>query len=306
MGCFFVSKIRNITEHTNLISEYEGIFRCPVCMNQMRMVHRKSLLCTKGHCFDLSKHGYINLLTRASNTKYSKQMFKSRRAICKGGFFEPLIEIISKKIMTETSKKRINILDAGCGEGSHLSSIQEKISQDTALNPLGVGIDISKEGISLASREYPNAIWCVTDLAHCPFAGEQFDFILNILSPSNYSEFTRMITDDGMVIKVIPNRDYLKELREAFYNETNRQEYSNDKTLALFKSHFQLVDVEQVRYRFALDHTPIESLLQMTPLSWGSTEEGLQKILQMDVPEITIDLTILFGKKNRTTGLTNI
>ncbi|WP_366919703.1 methyltransferase domain-containing protein [Brevibacillus laterosporus] len=208
-------------------------------------------------------------------------------------------EIISERIMTETKKERITILDAGCGEGSHLSSIQGKISKHHTCKALGVGVDISKEGISLASREYPNAVWCVTDIAHCPFASEQFDYILNILSPSNYSEFIRMMADDGMVIKVIPNRDYLKELREAFYKEPNKQRYSNDNTLALFKSHFQLVDVKQVRYRFALDHTSIEALLQMTPLSWGATEEGIKAFLQTDVLEITIDLTILFGKKHR-------
>ncbi|WP_426444318.1 hypothetical protein [Brevibacillus laterosporus] len=138
-----------------------------------------------------------------------------------------------------------------------------------------------------------------TDIAHCPFDSERFDYILNILSPSNYSEFMRMMADDGMVIKVIPNRDYLKELREAFYKEPNRQEYSNDNTLALFKSHFQLADVKRVRYCFALDHTSIEALLQMTPLSWGATGEEIEAFLQMNVLEITIDLTILFGKRPR-------
>ncbi|MCR8987121.1 methyltransferase domain-containing protein [Brevibacillus laterosporus] len=294
-----MSKTKSSRECINLILESEDIFRCPVCKNQMHMVNRKSLLCIKGHNFDLSGHGYINLLTRASSTKYSKQMFTSRRTICKGGFFDPLNEIISERIMTETKKERISILDAGCGEGSHLSSIQEKISKNHTCKVLGVGVDISKEGISLASREYPNAVWCVTDIAHCPFASERFDYILNILSPSNYSEFMRMMADDGMVIKVIPNRDYLKELREAFYKEPNRQEYSNDNTLALFKSHFQLADVKRVRYCFALDHTSIEALLQMTPLSWGATGEEIEAFLQMNVLEITIDLTILFGKKPR-------
>jgi 23S rRNA (guanine745-N1)-methyltransferase len=35
----------------------------------------------------------------------------------------------------------------------------------------------------------------------------------------------------------------------------------------------------------------------MTPLSWGITEERLQKVQEMNLKEITIDLTILFGKK---------
>jgi 23S rRNA (guanine745-N1)-methyltransferase len=34
----------------------------------------------------------------------------------------------------------------------------------------------------------------------------------------------------------------------------------------------------------------------MTPLSWGATEERLQKMLDMDSAEITVELTILIGK----------
>jgi 23S rRNA (guanine745-N1)-methyltransferase len=162
---------------------------------------------------------------------------------------------------------------------------------------LAIGVDISKEGINSAAMDYPNAIWCVSDIANCPFANNQFNFILNILSPANYSEFQRMISDDGMVIKVIPESDYLKELRDILYEGTNKQDYSNDNTLDVFRGNFVLTDVERVRYSFSLDKTLIEPLLHMTPLSWGTTEERLQKVQEMNLKEVTVDLTILFGKK---------
>jgi 23S rRNA (guanine745-N1)-methyltransferase len=128
---------------------------------------------------------------------------------------------------------------------------------------LAIGVDISKEGINSAAMDYPNAIWCVSDIANCPFANNQFNFILNILSPANYSEFQRMISDDGMVIKVIPESDYLKELRDILYEGTNKQDYSNDNTLDVFRGNFVLTDVERVRYSFPLNKTLIEPLLHV-------------------------------------------
>ncbi len=236
------------------------------------------------------------MLSHAIQTKYDRQMFESRRIICRSGFFKPLNTRISEIIIRELKfqSEQIKIFDAGCGEGSHLSKIQEIISQNTEKDLLGVGLDISKEGIWMASREYPNTIWCVGDLAKSPLASQQFDFILNILTPANYVEFKRMISPNGCVIKVLPERDYLQELRNVFY--TDKQAYSNDNTLELFRSNFKLIEVERLKYIVPLAPTLIGPLLQMTPLSWGTTKDCLQKALEMNLREITIDLTILAGK----------
>lgn len=93
----------------------------------------------------------------------------------------------------------------------------------------------------------------------------QFHFILNMLSPANYSEFQRLIADDGMVIKVIPERDYLIELRNIFYEGSQKQVYSNEHTQEQFYNHFEIADVTNVRYQVVLDDTLIEPLLRMTP-----------------------------------------
>lgn len=79
--------------------KYEGLFRCPLCSGQMKLVHLKSLICTNHHCFDFSRQGYVNFLTRALRTKYDRQMFESRRIICRSGFFEPLNIKISEIII---------------------------------------------------------------------------------------------------------------------------------------------------------------------------------------------------------------
>ncbi|MCH5584259.1 methyltransferase domain-containing protein [Shimazuella sp. AN120528] len=218
--------------------------------------------------------------------------------IWKSGFFEPLIEEICVRIKSGPTSKneRMYILDAGCGEGSSLSSLREKISAPTTNDFLGIGMDISREGIDLASQDNTNLIWCIGDIANSPFEANQFHFILNILSPSNYAEFKRILTDDGRVIKVIPEKNYLHELRNLFYEHTDKQIYSNQKSLERFRDHFKLLDVKRIQYRITLNSTLIKPLIQMTPLSWRATDMQLQQLLDANSKTITVDLAILLGK----------
>lgn len=50
-----------------------------------------------------------------------------------------------------------------------------------------------------------------------PFASNHFSDVINILSPSNYQEFKRVLKPQGQIIKVMPNANYLQELRHLVY-----------------------------------------------------------------------------------------
>ncbi|WP_189023636.1 methyltransferase domain-containing protein [Paenibacillus albidus] len=264
----------------------------------MEVAKFQSFICSRGHCYDLSKYGTLNFSRREVKTKYDKRLFAARRAICQSGFYDPLYEIIGQRIAASGSGRPqgVRLLDAGCGEGSHLTAILDNIAGSTQTEPLGVGIDLSKEGIISAARAYRNSIWCVADLARCPFADKGFDFILNILSPSNYSEFHRMLSREGEVIKVIPGRDYLGELREQIRKPLNTQAYSNKRTLERFKDHFANMDVEHLRYSLPVSSSLLDSLLNMTPLLWGVEEEQVERIRVKGLQQITVDLTLLCGR----------
>lgn len=278
-----------------IMEKYQEIFRCPLCKKPMQVIHSQSLVCSNQHCFDIAKHGYINLLSRGISTKYDKKIFEYRRLISKAGLFNPLYAAVSQIIMNQHSSiEPISILDAGCGEGSHLNNIQIEINREKPKALLAVGIDISKEGISFATAGYSNAIWCVADIANCPFSSQKFKFILSILSPANYSEFQRL-SDNGLVIKVVPDRDYLKELREILYKGSDKQSYSNSLTISHFNKQFNLLDVESIRYQVNLSDQLIEPLLGMTPLSWGTSEERIEKVLQLNLKQVTMDFKILIG-----------
>lgn len=280
------------------VGQFQSIFACPVCSSHMKM-SGLSLVCSNNHTFDFTKQGYVNLLTHPPKEKYSKDLFEARKAIiAEKGLFQPLTDVIAEWLANQTAWRNTPamILDTGCGEGSHLLNICEQFRTDGNKSVAGAGIDIAKEGIFTAAKNYPDMIWAVADLANSPFKDAQFDMILNILSPSNYTEFARLLKSGGCLIKVVPQSGYLKELRETFFKETGKESYSNTDTVARFREYFHMLDHIRVHYTKRLGQSSISSLLKMTPLTWNIPEEEIRIFAENHPEEVTIDLDILIGK----------
>lgn len=280
--------------------ESSQIFRCPICKEKMGVHEFKDMVCGKGNNFNIARKGYINFLLKAVKTDYDKDMFHSRSIIHGSGFFDPLLDTLSNSIINGIHKKdlsEVNILDAGCGHGSHIGQIIGNLRQRIDKDIKGFGVDISKEGITLASKQYFDILWCVADLTNLPFASRGFDVILNILSPANYDEFHRVLKDDGILIKVVPGKDYLKELRSIFYEGTDKEEYSNDEVVKLYSKKFKVLDIIELKYIHRIDKEVLIHLIRMTPLSWMVTHEKIKKAKDMNIDNIGVEFLIIIGRK---------
>jgi 23S rRNA (guanine745-N1)-methyltransferase len=99
----------------------------------------------------------------------------------------------------------------------------------------------------------------------------------------------------GLVIKVVPRPNYLKELREAFYDHKEKRVYKNDQTVSLFKKHLRLLDVFHLCYSKNLNETELKNLVQMTPLAWSADKARIDAFIHRDSARITVDLDILVG-----------
>lgn len=263
------------------MKEHETLFSCPLCKESMHVTDDGHVLCDNHHSFDIAKQGYVNFMIKPSTSMYSKSLFESRQEILNCGIYHPLQQMIAKHIGEEAQI----ILDTGCGEGSHLERIGNLLPQEI----VAVGIDISKEGIQSAAKFYEQKIWCVGDLANSPYKGQSFDCILNILSPANYDEFSRLLKPNGKVIKVVPQSNYLKEIRKQAFANSEKENYSNDQTVQRFKEHFTNVKQERITYTMPLSEQLVPKLLEMTPLGWHLQENII-------LTEITIDLDVLVGE----------
>lgn len=264
----------------------------------MTVVDSKSLVCSQNHTFDFTKQGYVNLMTHPSKSQYNQELFEARhKVIIESHLYAMMHEKITNVLRDYTGPldKPFMVVDLGCGEGSHLQKILDGCMIPTMT---GIGLDISKEGIVMAAKRYKNPIWLVGDLAKSPLQDHSFHVILNILSPSNYEEFKRILAPNGLVIKVVPRSNYLKELREAIFDREEKKNYSNDKTVSLFKKHFQLIDMVHLNYSKNLSRDELINLVGMTPLAWSSDKAHIEAFLNRENTEITVDLDILVGSKS--------
>lgn len=278
--------LKKIDFARNFLETHQEQFLCPVCKKAFQL-KEYSLVCAEDHQFDLSKKGTIYFLSHSIQTEYNKKMLLHRGKMIQSGMYQPLLEKLVD-IMDVTG----NTLDVGCGEGSFL----------TELSQLGLagpkfGFDISKDGIYLASNQPIDAFWCVADLTNLPFTDQSMDTVLNIFSPSHYDEFQRVLKKEGTVVKVIPESDYLKELRAAFYPEDKlKQTYSNKKVLEKFSKEMDVLVNERVTVTFAIPKENRLDLLEMSPLEWGVSKQVKEAIQKNPLSEITIDVRMLKGK----------
>ena len=256
------------------------LFKCPICSEGMEMEEHSRLVCQNMHSFDLAKSGYVNLAPQAHSTKYDKSLFEARTLVMTSGYFEPVLENIIARLNDHlTDVECPVVLDAGCGEGSHLQGILSQLQTES----VGIGIDLAKEGITAASKAYPGIIWSVADLAAMPFADAQIDTIVNILSPANYAEFNRLLKPGGLVVKVVPESGYLQELREVFYD--GKQQKDETDPVERFREHFDAVETERITYQFELPEGLLAPLIRMTPLTWNASEERVREVLAMGMKD---------------------
>lgn len=284
--------MKKIERQRTFVSNHLDLFQCPVCSAKMTAVIGNSLTCPHHHQFDFNRHGYLHFLNGAANTEYDRDMFLSRRKILTAGLFQPLITAISHLMPA----KPLRILDVGTGEGTPLYQLaQLRSNWDDTL----VGFDISKPGVTLATQLPQTAFFCVADLRKLPFSAASFDYLLELFSPSDYQEFNRVLKSGGTLIKVIPNADYLIELRHRLYESGERNyHYDNSRVIDLFRQHYPASRVQLVRYQFRLPAGMQTALLEMTPLHWGVGAKRLSAEELQTLTQVTVDVSLLVAQKN--------
>lgn len=260
---------------------------CPICGNTLSQ-QGHSVACPARHSFDISREGYINLTLGAAPSKYDKVLFTSRRAIHEHGFFTPLVNAVTQILLEHRQGERLLVVDAGCGEGSLLNDL---VSSSSLIS--GIGIDIAKEGVRMAAKKFKSPLWLCADLARMPIQDHSVDVILNILSPANYAEFSRVLRPGGLLVKAIPGADHLREMRRAI-NNSDESEYSNEDVLRLYGDRYESTESIEIKQTIPLDRNMASDLVRMTPLSWSTNIDTTA--IASSITEATLHLTLLVSK----------
>ena len=254
-----------------------GQFRCPVCYAPLD-VRAQSLICENRHSFDVNKKGFVNLALRQSESYYDEELFSARASVFDKGFYAPVLRAL--RLELGDAQK---VLDAGCGEGYYLKEMDM---------PFGIGVDLSREAILRAARERQGPIWCVADLANLPFADASFDALLDVLSPANYTSFSRVLKPGGKLLKVIPGAGYLKEIREAM----GLKSHDESRVAEHMRASVGISRVIPITKKYEVDNETWRDFLRMTPLTKHLSQEERHAIEEKCQGQITIDL-LLFSAR---------
>ena len=263
-------------------------FACPVCQENLTLVE-SSLKCDHRHSFDLAKFGYVNLAPQIKQSaNYDKENFQNRQQILEAGFYQAILDSVSD--LLANSETSTTVLDIGCGEGFYSRKLQEAHPDKTFY-----AFDISKDSVQIAAKSETNwaVNWFVGDLARLPIKNASMDILLDIFSPANYGEFRRVLSKDGILIKVIPTKNHLKEIRQKVQDQLTNKDYSNQNIKNHFQEHFTILSSQTVSLTKTITADQLQALLSMTPLLFHIDQS---KIDWSQLTEITIEAEILVGK----------
>ena len=250
----------------------------------------KTMKCELSHSFDISREGYVNLLSghRSGDSRGdSKEMARSRRDFLDKGYYSVLAEKLFR-IMPLYCDKQSRVLDICCGEGYYTSFLASRLKSYSFY-----GFDISKEMVRLASSRKSDAFFFVANLASVPVNDGSFDSSLHLFAPFNENEFFRVLKKGGFLFSVIPGRNHLMGLKKILYETP----YPNDEALPE-TSLFSVKDVYRVKSSVTIENgEDIMSLFRMTPYFFRTPAKGIERLTLLEKLETEIEFIITVYEK---------
>lgn len=285
------------------------ILRCPLC-HTMFTQDGNTLRCEQGHCFDLAKEGYVNLLPpgkgKNARTGDEKDMLRARREFLAGEYYAPISDGIADLLNQFLPHGETVLCDSGCGEGWHTLRFTKSLFAKGERNILTLGFDASKygaacgmknarrEGIctALSGEEPMTVCFCPGNLFALPVADGSVSAVISMFAPVAVEENLRLLRDDGILVVAASGKEHLREMRELLYTDVQYVEKEP------VYDGFTLVETRPVRYAIELpDRATIENLFMMTPFYYKTTADGKARLLDRESLTVTVDVTLRIYKK---------
>ncbi len=274
-------------------------FTCPICGNELnRDSVEKHLFCDNNHHFDIAKSGYVNLLmSQQLKVKHhgdDKLMVRSRRDFLNKGYYNVLLEKISKTLLNYT-RNGCTMLDAGCGECWYTSNIYDYLILNH-IKPEMLAVDISKDALALGAKRNPDIKRAVASVYRLPIKAASCDIILSLFAPFSGDEFSRILKADGIIVRVIPLEKHLLRLKAAVYDTV----YANTVENLEFDG-FDLLESQEIRDTIHLQCTEdILNVFTMTPYYYKTGAKDQEKLAHLPKLDTEIEFGIFVYRKNNT------
>ena len=274
----------------------ENSLMCPICSSQMKISEgdNVSLYCTgsKRHSYDFSSSGYVNLATSSqSNGGDSKQAVKARSAFLDKEYYRPVADKLCY-LLKEYCAAGGLVVDAGCGEGYYSKSIKD-------CGFCVAGFDLSKFAVDAAARRVKNdnpdkSFFGVSSVFSLPIFDLKVDAVVNIFAPCVESEYSRVLSENGVLIVVQAGERHLLGLKQAIYDVAHLNNERADIPLDMEK-----IYSEELEYSITVsDNQTLQELFAMTPYYWKTSREDFEKLNAIENLTTEIDMIFSVYKKH--------
>lgn len=273
------------------------MYICPVCRKKLNRSDN-SWRCESGHCFDIARKGYVNLLTTAGRNPAAAgdnaDMVKARTGFLDRGYYKPLAEKLREVTAGELQYKSAPvIIDSGCGEGFYTAELAK--IQSAAI----YGIDISKHAVAhcmtrIHTAGIKNCNFAVASSYQLPFPDESSNAVISVFAPVCGDEYSRVLKRSGALIIVSPSPKHLFELKAAIYDEPYENK-PNVYHLSSFEKSGELLLEYTAQIASAED---IRSLFMMSPYRYKTSAEGVARLNALESIDVTCGFVIeVYHKK---------
>jgi 23S rRNA (guanine745-N1)-methyltransferase len=267
---------------------------CPVCGGDLIRVSN-TLRCENRHSYDIARQGYVNLLmSNRSSLKHhgdDKLMVNARRDFLDRGYYEPLRDAVVNAVVSY-SDNTPHIVDSGCGDCWYTLGVLNALTADGKA-PVITGIDISKDALIAGGRRSRDFTLCVASASRLPVRTSSADLLLNIFSPLEPEEFSRVLKPGGYLIRAVPMERHLWSLKKAIYDNPYENPPAN-----LSVPGFELEATSDVLRSITIDDPEdIQNLFKMTPYYYKTGREDQEKLSNLDSLTVELEVIVAVYKK---------
>lgn len=246
---------------------------CPNCKNKL-IRNDRTFSCVNRHSFDISKEGYVNLnLHNSQSTGDNAEMINARRDFLNNGYYSFLRDAVNNLLDEDDT-----LVDLACGEGYYTKEFKCKEK---------IGIDLSKQGLKIASKNDKNTTYLLSSIFHSPLEDNSVDKVITIFAPVAKEEIVRILKEKGQFILVKPNVEHLYELKASIYEKP-------------YKNEIEEIEIEGLKLIKEIDATQktlvkkedVNKLFMMTPYYHKTSLKDKEKLNTISDLEITFSFLI--------------
>lgn len=273
-----------------MLGDVLDLLCCPHCGGDLDRSDR-TLICDRGHAFDIARQGYVSLLSGASKIAGdSAEMIAAREQFLDGGHFDRLRAAVADATAAAGAPDPA-VLEVGAGTGHYLATVLDALP-----GAPGLGVDVSKAAARKLARSHPRAGAVVADVwTQLPVRDHAVSHALSIFAPRNAAELRRVLRADGELVVLTPTERHLRELVDLL-SMVRVDENKTERLGAAMAGHFDRVDRTAVEYPMTLTHAAVDQLVAMGPSARHLGERARAAAIAALPETVTVTASVTVGR----------